>query len=31
MYVHPNDDDLRARWEQTQRELALSEATATGP
>ena len=28
MYVHPNDDDLRARWEQTQRELALSEANA---
>jgi integrase len=31
MYVHPNDDDLRARWEQTQRELALSESTAIGP
>jgi integrase/recombinase XerD len=26
MYVHPNDDDLRARWEQTQRELALTNA-----
>jgi integrase len=23
MYVHPNDDDVRARWEQTQRQLAL--------
>jgi integrase len=24
MYVHPKDDDVRARWEQTQHQLALT-------